>query len=134
MAVRILAIDDEIDVLHLLEIKLTKAGFEVFTASDGEAGVALALAEKPDLMVVDVMMPKMDGHQVLAAVKSELGDAAPISILLTALGQDTDVIKGLGAGADDYIIKPFSPRELIERIRVALIKKGKPSSDPSPAE
>ncbi len=133
MAVRILAIDDEADVLRLLEIKLAKAGFEVFTASDGEQGVALALEQKPDVMVVDVMMPKMDGRQVLAEVKGKLGAEAPISILLTALGQDGDVVKGLGAGADDYIIKPFSPRELIERIRVALIKKGKSTGAPPPA-
>ena len=133
MAVRVLAIDDDIDVRNLLEIKLSKAGFQVSTAGNGEEGLARALEEKPDVIVVDVMMPRMDGHQMLAQLRETLGDETPVTILLTALGQELDVIKGLGAGADDYIIKPFSPRELIERIRVALIKKGKttPTSLPS---
>ena len=125
MAVRILAIDDDVDVRNLLEIKLGKAGFQIFTAANGEEGLAMALEEKPDVIVADVMMPIMDGHQVLAHIREKLGDETPITILLSALGQEMDVIKGLGAGADDYIIKPFSPRELIERIRVALIKRGK---------
>ncbi len=132
MAVRVLAIDDDVDVRNLLEIKLSKAGFQITTASNGEDGLARALEEMPDVIVVDVMMPRMDGHQVLTQIREKLGEA-PVTILLTALGQELDVINGLGAGADDYIIKPFSPRELIERIRVALIKKGKatPTSLPS---
>ena len=134
MAIRILAIDDDIDVRKLLEIKLSKAGFEISTASNGEEGLARALEEKPDVIVVDVMMPRMDGHQVLAQIREKLGDETPVTILLTALGQELDVIKGLGAGADDYIIKPFSPREIIERIRVALIKKGKATPATPPAE
>ncbi|WP_432821510.1 response regulator transcription factor [Trichloromonas sp.] len=125
MTMRILAIDDEADVLHLLEVKLTKAGYQVTTARDGEEGVAKALAERPDLMIVDVMMPKKDGYQVVAEVKAQLGPQAPVILLLTARGQEADVIKGLSGGADDYIIKPFSPRELIERVKVALIRKGK---------
>ena len=134
MTVRILEIDDDIDVRNLLEIKLAKAGFQVSTAGNGEEGLARALEEKPDVIVVDVMMPRMDGHQVLAQLRETLGDEAPVTILLTALGQELDVIKGLGAGADDYIIKPFSPRELIERIRVALIKKGKTTPTSLPPE
>ncbi len=134
MAVRVLAIDDEIDVRNLLEIKLTKAGFQVSTAENGEEGLGKALEEQPDVMVIDVMMPGMNGHQVLAQVREQLGDKAPVTILLTALGQELDVIKGLGAGADDYIIKPFSPRELIERIRVTLIKKGRATPTSLPTE
>ncbi len=134
MAVRVLAIDDEIDVRNLLEIKLTKAGFQVSTAENGEEGLGKALEEQPDVMVIDVMMPGMNGHQVLAQIREQLGDKAPVTILLTALGQELDVIKGLGAGADDYIIKPFSPRELIERIRVTLIKKGRATPTSLPTE
>ncbi len=134
MAVRVLAIDDEIDVRKLLEIKLTKAGFQVSTAENGEEGLGKALEEQPDVMVIDVMMPGMNGHQVLAHIREQLGDKAPVTILLTALGQELDVIKGLGAGADDYIIKPFSPRELIERIRVTLIKKGRATPTSLPTE
>ncbi|RNC67245.1 MAG: DNA-binding response regulator [Desulfuromonadales bacterium] len=125
MALRILAVDDEADVLHLLETKLGKAGYEVSTARNGEEGVEKALAERPDIMVVDVMMPKKDGYEVVAEVKGMLGDDAPVIILLTAKGQEQDVIRGLSGGADDYIVKPFSPRELLERIRVALIRRGR---------
>ncbi len=130
MTIRILAIDDEADVLHLLEVKLAKAGYQVSTARDGEEGVTKALAERPDLMIVDVMMPKKDGYQVVAEVRELLGGGAPVMILLTAKGQEADVIKGLSGGADDYIIKPFSPRELIERVRVALIRNGRLAAVP----
>jgi DNA-binding response OmpR family regulator len=125
LAIRVLAIDDEEDILRLIEIKLTKAGFEVLTARDGQQALERALAEKPDLMLVDVMMPRRDGYSVVSEVKQRLGTEAPIIILLTARGQETDVVQGLTNGADDYIIKPFSPRELIARINVVLIKRGK---------
>ncbi len=125
MTIRILAVDDEEDILRLIEIKLKKAGFEVLTAHDGQAALQRALAEKPDLMLVDVMMPGRDGYSVISEVKRQLGAEAPIMILLTARGQEIDVVQGLTTGADDYIIKPFSPRELIARINVVLIKRGK---------
>ena len=130
MSIHVLAIDDEAYVLHLLEIKLKKAGFKVTTAQDGIEGVEKALAEKPDLMVVDVMMPGKDGFQVVSEVRGKLGNKSPICIFLTAKGQDADVMQGLGEGADDYIIKPFSPRELIERIRLTLLRHGKISGSP----
>ena len=85
----------------------------------------LALAEKPDVMIVDVMMPKKNGYELIAEVKKELGDKAPISILLTAKGEEADVIKGFSEGADDYIKKPFSPAELIDRVNINLVKRGK---------
>ena len=129
MAIRVLTIDDEDDILRLVRIKLSKAGFEVSTARDGEEGIEKTLAEKPDVIVVDVMMPKKDGYQVVAEVKESLGDQAPIAILLTAKGEEADVMKGLAGRADDYIIKPFSPRELVERIKVALIRSGKISAE-----
>ena len=125
MTIRILAVDDEEDILRLIEIKLKKAGFEVLTAHDGEEALERVLAEKPDLMLIDVMMPRRDGYSVLSEVKRQLGTEAPIMILLTARGQEIDVVQGLTIGADDYIIKPFSPRELIARINVVLIKRGK---------
>ena len=125
MATRILAVDDEPDILRLIEIKLNKAGFEVLTASDGEEGLRLALAEKPALMIVDVMMPGLDGYQVVSRAKEQLGDEAPIAIFLTAKGQESDVLQGFTSGADDYMMKPFSPQELVERITVALVKAGR---------
>jgi DNA-binding response OmpR family regulator len=128
MATRVLAVDDETDILRLIEIKLKKSGFEVQTAHDGEEGLEKALAEKPDLMILDVMMPKMDGFTVIARIQEQMGEDRPIIILLTSMGQEADVVKGLTSGADDYIIKPFSPRELLARINVVMIKKGKPAS------
>jgi two-component system, OmpR family, alkaline phosphatase synthesis response regulator PhoP len=125
MAIRALVVDDEKDILRLIEIKLKKAGFEIVTAHDGQEGLEKALAEKPDIMLVDVMMPRMDGYTVVSEVRQQLGSEAPVIILLTAKGQEADVVKGLTSGADDYIIKPFSPRELIARINVVLIKSGK---------
>jgi two-component system alkaline phosphatase synthesis response regulator PhoP len=122
---RVLAVDDEADILRLVEIKLTKAGFEVLTAHDGQEGLERAIAERPEVVLLDVMMPRMDGYTACARIKAEV-DPAPIVLMLTAKGQDADVITGLAGGADDYIIKPFAPRELIARINVALNKAGKP--------
>jgi DNA-binding response OmpR family regulator len=76
-------------------------------------------------MLLDVMMPRMDGYTVVSEVRQKLGSEAPVIIMLTAKGQEADVVKGLSSGADDYIIKPFAPRELIARINVVLIKSGK---------
>jgi two-component system alkaline phosphatase synthesis response regulator PhoP len=122
----VLAVDDEPSVLRLVEIKLKKAGFEVLTARDGEEGLQTAVSERPDVVLLDVMMPKMDGFTAAMKIKEQM-QPAPIILMLTAKGQESDVIKGLTGGADDYIIKPFAPRELIARINVALIKAGKPA-------
>jgi two-component system alkaline phosphatase synthesis response regulator PhoP len=125
MPVRILAVDDEPDVLRLIQIKLKKTGFEVLTARDGEEGLNKAIAEQPDVVLMDVMMPKMDGFTAAGKIKEQM-NPAPLVLMLTAKGQEADVVRGLSGGADDYIIKPFAPRELIARINVALIKAGKP--------
>ena len=124
MTVKVLVVEDEPNVLKLIQIKLGKEGFDVSTASDGEEGLKKALSENFDVIILDVMMPKMDGFSVLKHIKTEIDDP-PIVIMLTAKGQETDVVEGLSVGADDYIVKPFSPRELIARINVALIKAGK---------
>jgi two-component system alkaline phosphatase synthesis response regulator PhoP len=129
MTIRVLAVEDEPDVRRLVQIKLKKAGFEVLTAGDGEEGLQKAMEEEPDVVLLDVMMPKMDGYTVLQRIKEEMSPA-PIVLMLTAKGQETDVVEGLTHGADDYIVKPFAPRELIARINVALIKAGKSPSMP----
>jgi len=125
MSYRVVVMDDEADILRLVRIKLEKEGFEVITAVDGEEGVSKILKERPDIMIVDVLMPKKDGYEVLAEVREKMGKRAPIAIVLSARAEAKDITKGLIGGADDYITKPFSPRELIERINVALIRKGK---------
>jgi CheY-like chemotaxis protein len=126
-AIRVVAIDDEADILRLIRIKLSKEGFDVSTATNGEEGISKVLRERPDVMVVDVMMPGKDGYQVVSEVKAKLGEDAPVTIMLTSKAEDGDMVKGLKVGADDYITKPFSPGELIERINVALIKGVKES-------
>ena len=124
MTIKILTVDDEPDVRRLIEVKLKKAGFEVITAVDGEEGVEKAKAEKPDLILMDVMMPKMDGYTAVEKIKTEM-DPAPLVMMLTAKGTEDDVMQGLVGGADDYITKPFAPRELVARVKVALIKAGR---------
>jgi two-component system alkaline phosphatase synthesis response regulator PhoP len=126
MSIRVLAVDDEPDVLRLVEIKLKKAGFEVLTARDGEEGLSKAVSERPEVVLLDVMMPRMDGFTAASKIKEQV-QPPPLILMLTAKGQETDVVRGLMGGADDYIIKPFAPRELIARINVALIKAGKPA-------
>ena len=125
MTIKVLAMDDEYDVRHLLEIKLKKAGFDVYTAASGDEGMEKALEIRPDIVLADVMMPGRNGFEVVEAIRQELGEESPICIFLTARGLDEDVIKGLSLGAEDYIVKPFSPKKLVERIRIALIKSGK---------
>src|SRR3954452_14305292 len=127
MPIRIRAVHNEPNLLTLIQIKLRKAGFEVLTARDGEEGVTTAMAEHPDVVLMDVRMPRMDGFTAVGKIKEQM-QPAPLILMLTAEGQEADVVKGLGMGAEDYIVKPFAPRELIARINVALIKAGKPAA------
>ena len=122
MSKRVLVVEDEEDIRRLISIKLQGAGYEVATANDGEEGLAAAVRDKPDLLVSDVMMPKKDGYTMVREVREALGSEAPAIIMLTARGQDTDVATGLDSGADDYIVKPFAPRELVARIQVVMLR------------
>ena len=121
---KILAVDDEADILTLLDYNLSKAGFTVIQAQDGPEAVELAKREKPDLIILDIMMPSMEGTDVCKILKQdEAASRIPI-IMLTAKGEEIDRIVGLELGADDYITKPFSPRELILRVK-AVLKRGR---------
>jgi len=120
--IRVVVIDDEADILKLIRMKLSKEGFDVSTASDGVEGIEKVLRERPDVIIVDILMPGKDGYQLVSEVKAKLREESPVIIMLTSKTEDSDMVKGLSMGADDYITKPFSPRELIERINVALIK------------
>ena len=115
---RILIIEDETPMRTALADLLTGEGYRVLTATDGEAGLERARVEKPDLILLDVMMPKLDGFQVCAELR-RLAIAAPV-LMLTAKGQIEDRVNGLDAGADDYLIKPFSTEELLARVRALL--------------
>jgi class 3 adenylate cyclase len=117
---RILAVDDVFENLEIVSVRLAAHGYEVLTAADGEAGLALARTEKPDLILLDIMMPKLDGISVLKDLKrDETLGFIPI-ILLTAKADRTDVIEGLDAGADEYLTKPFDQAALIARVRAML--------------
>ena len=115
---RILIIEDETPMRTALADLLAVEGYRALTAADGESGLERALAEKPDLILLDVMMPKLDGFQVCAELR-RLAMAVPV-LMLTAKGQIEDRVVGLDAGADDYLVKPFSTEELLARVRALL--------------
>ena len=123
----VLVIDDDSDIRELVTWKLTQAGYATLGASDGEEGLAAAIAgdaegRPPDLILVDWMMPKMTGIEVCRSVRANpLTSRIPI-ILLTANAEEAEVERGFAAGVDDYIVKPFSPRELLGRIQAVLAR------------
>ena len=114
---KILLIDDEPSIIKLVTAYLKPEGYEVLTASDGISGLKAARAFKPDLIVLDLMLPGMDGIELLSTLRRESNTYV---IMLTAKTEETDKIVGLSVGADDYVTKPFSPRELVARIKAAL--------------
>lgn len=116
----ILVADDDRDILELVAFRLERAGYEVLTAGDGEQALAAAREHRPALAVLDVMMPKLTGYDVVKAMRAEEGTSRIPVILLTARVQEADVSRGFEAGADDYIRKPFSPQELRARVEAIL--------------
>jgi DNA-binding response OmpR family regulator len=116
----VLAADDDEDILALVTFRLERSGYTVLQARDGAEALELARAEKPDLAVLDVMMPKMDGFELTRRLRADQATSRMPIILLTARAQDTDVQQGFDAGADDYIRKPFSPQELRSRVQAIL--------------
>jgi DNA-binding response OmpR family regulator len=115
---RLLIIEDELPMRTALSDVLTAEGYRVLTAADGESGLQRALAEKPDLILLDIMMPKLDGYAVCSQLR-RLGHSVQI-LMLTAKGQVEDRVTGLDSGADDYLVKPFSTEELLARVRAML--------------
>ena len=119
-APRILIADDEENIVTSLEFLLRHAGFEVLTAADGEQALQMARAERPDLVLLDVMMPRRNGYEVCQELRSQPQFAALKIVMLTARGREAEAAKGLAMGADAYITKPFSTRELVTRIKSLL--------------
>lgn len=117
---KILVIDDEKDLVELLRYNLEKEGFTVRSAHDGEAGLSAAKKDLPDLILVDLMLPGIDGLDVCRALRSDSRTSRIPLIMLTAKSAESDRVLGLELGADDYITKPFSPRELVARIKAVL--------------
>lgn len=116
----ILIVEDEQDLLELLRYNLAREGYDVRTASTGEDALQLARADQPDLMLLDLMLPAMDGLTVCRNLKTREHTANIPIIMLTAKGEEADIVRGLELGADDYIAKPFSPRILMARIKAVL--------------
>jgi two-component system alkaline phosphatase synthesis response regulator PhoP len=126
MREKIVLVDDEADIIEFLKYNLEKADYKVFTASDGEEGVALTKRVQPDLVLLDVMMPKMDGMEVCSLIREMQNIEQPIIAFLTSRAEDYSQIAGFEVGADDYITKPIRPRVLISRIEALLRRKNKP--------
>lgn len=120
MTKKVLIADDEPNIVISLEFLLRREGFEVLVAVDGEEALAKARAERPDLVLLDVMMPRMNGFDVCQALRADPGLAGMRVLMLTAKGRDTEVSKGLGLGADAYMTKPFSTKELVAQVHALL--------------
>ncbi len=120
MPATILVVDDDPVILQLLQVNFEMEGFSVITAADGQEGVERTRADRPDIIVSDVMMPRMSGLELVAAIKGDPDTAAIPVLLLTAKAQQSDIADGLGTGADDYVTKPFEPLELVDRVNRLL--------------
>jgi DNA-binding response OmpR family regulator len=116
----VLAADDDVDILELITFRLERSGYTVVQAHDGEEAWEAALVRQPDLAVLDVMMPKLDGFELTRRLRAHEATKRMPIILLTARAQDSDVQAGFDAGADDYLRKPFSPQELRARVQAIL--------------
>ena len=116
----ILVADDDPDILALVSFRLERAGYDIVAATNGEEAVEVALARRPDLAILDVMMPRLDGYEATRRLREQEDTSHIPVILLTARVQEGDVARGFDAGADDYVKKPFSPQELGARVQAVL--------------
>src|SRR5271154_3722132 len=126
---RILVIEDELPMRTALADCLAAEGYRVLTATDGPTGLERAVREKPDLILLDIMMPRLDGYAMCAELR-RLAIPVPV-LMLTAKGQIEDRVRGLDAGADDYLVKPFSTEELLARVRALLRRSRKQAAVPN---
>lgn len=130
---KIVVIEDEADILEVIEYNLRREGFDVFQASNGETGLSLVQSKSPVLVLLDLMLPGLDGIEVCKKLKNDSQTSSIPVIMVTAKGEESDIVLGLGVGADDYIIKPFSPRELVARVK-AVLRRGPPADRKSAKE
>jgi two-component system alkaline phosphatase synthesis response regulator PhoP len=128
---KILVVDDEADILEFISYNLKKEGYEVFTASNGKDALPIAKKVKPDLILLDVMMPVMDGIETCKRIKADSDFNQTYVVFLTARSEDYSEIEGLDAGADDYIAKPIKPKVLVTRLNAILRRKIKEAASPS---
>ncbi len=126
---KILVVDDEEDILELLRFNLTKEGFTVVCAASGEEALKSAISNRPDLILLDLLLPGMDGLEVAKRLKSDPSTKEIPVIMVTAKGEEADIVTGLEVGAEDYITKPFSRKVLIARVRAVLRRKAAAQTD-----
>lgn len=122
---KILVTEDERDIRELIAFTLRFAGYEVVTAENGEEGVQMAAQEMPDMILMDVRMPRMTGYEACAKIKADPRLAEIPLVFLSAKGQEAEIRTGLDAGASEYLLKPFGPMELVERVKELMVKFGK---------
>jgi len=134
MAERILVVDDEPDILELVRLALVEAGFAVETAASGAAALAALRRAPPALVVLDLMLPDVSGTELCRMIRARPEWAGVLVLMLTAKGDEVDRIVGFELGADDYVTKPFSPRELVLRVRALLRRRASPSGEPGVLE
>lgn len=127
MATKILIVEDETDIAELIRYNVERAGFEARVVRDGQQALQLLRREVPDLLVLDLMLPGMDGLELCRRLRSEPATRALPIIMVTAKGEEADRVVGLELGADDYLVKPFSPRELVARLRAMLRRREPPA-------
>ncbi len=120
MAKKILIVDDEPNIVISLEFLMKKEGFEVAVANDGDEALAMVASFDPDMLLLDVMMPKKSGFEVCEALRADSQRAGLKIVMLTAKGRDTEMAKGLAIGADAYVTKPFSTKELVDKVKEML--------------
>lgn len=120
---KIVVIEDEPDILEVLAYNLRREGYEVFTAFNADIGLPLIYKEQPPLVLLDLMLPGMDGIEICKTLKNDSRTEGIMILMVTAKGEESDIVLGLGVGADDYIAKPFSPRELVARVK-AVLRRG----------
>lgn len=116
----VLIVEDELEIANLIQLYLEKDGFTVHLCRDGFQALQMAQTVQPDVIVLDLMLPRLDGLEVCAQIRQKTGDKDPYILMVTAKGEELDRIIGLSTGADDYLVKPFSPRELVARVRALL--------------
>ncbi len=127
---KILIVEDEADILNLLEYHLRSAGYEIFSTASGMEALQMARHHQPDLVLLDLMLPGLDGFEVCRELKRDRVTSEMAVIMLTAKGEEVDKVVGLELGADDYVTKPFSPRELVLRVK-AVLRRGRHDAAPN---
>ncbi|MCI0371993.1 MAG: response regulator [candidate division NC10 bacterium] len=130
MATRVLIVDDEKDIVELVRYHLEKEGFQCLQAADGGTALRLTRQHRPDLLILDLMLPGLDGLEVCRLLRQDPATARLPILMLTAKAEEVDRVVGLEVGADDYVVKPFSPRELVARVKAILRRGHEPAGPP----